>query len=377
MIRIGFDARYINDRYHGIGRYAFRLLEALVQAGIQYNFTIFLGKDIESRFDWQWLKKQPNVSFQKGPWPMYWPHEQIIWPNILKRSRVDLFHSPYFVAPLFTWKSPPSVVITVHDLIFDRFPEYMPKAWSRPYYRLLMSRSARRANRIVAVSRSTASDLAQYYPISAGKITVIPEGVETSFHPVSDNSVINQIRQKYHLRNPFILAVGARRPHKNMGRLVQAFANLTSDIPHDLVFIGPGDSRFPDEARYFSSVHSLNGRARFLDWVPECDLATLYSMADMLVVPSLIEGFGLPALEAMACGTPVLAANRSSLPEVIGKAGLLVDPLSVVDLTQAIYRILMDVNLSSKMVKTGLERSSTFSWSQTAKLTLQAYQDIL
>ena len=142
--RIAFDARYISDQYHGIGRYAFRLLEGMTTAAPEVTFIVFKGRGRDSRFDWATVEAQSNVEFCEGPWPLYWPHEQFIWPLLLRRARADIFYSPYFVAPLMS--SCPAV-ITVHDLIFDRYPDYMPLSWSRPYYRRLMRWGIRRARR--------------------------------------------------------------------------------------------------------------------------------------------------------------------------------------------------------------------------------------
>ncbi|HSR31259.1 MAG TPA: glycosyltransferase family 1 protein [Anaerolineae bacterium] len=371
--RIAFDARYINDRYQGIGRYAFRLLEAMVMAAPEHTFMVFRGREKDSRFDWETLASRPNVELWQGPWPLYWPHEQVRWPRLLRQSRADLFHSPYFVAPLL---APCPVVITVHDLIFDRYPAYMPWAWSRPYYRLLMRLSNRRARRTIAVSQATGADLAHYYTTPPDKIVIIPEGVEQSFAATAEPRHLHKLRERYGLTQPFILNVGARRPHKNLARLVRAFASLDSSIAHTLVFVGPADSRFPDDARQAAAEAGLNGRIRFLDWVPENDLAALYAAADLVVVPSLVEGFGLPALEAMASGTPVLAANTSSLPEVIGDAGLLVDPSDEIALAAAMCEILNDLVLWQRLAAAGKARAARFTWREAAQQTLKVYQEV-
>ncbi len=156
-MRIGFDGRYINDRYHGIGRYAFELLCALIRLAPEHTFVIYRGKSQDSRFDWREIKRKNNVELHMGPWPLYWPHEQIIWPLSIRRSNLDIFHSPYFIAPLFASGRLP-ILITIHDLIFDRFPEYMPQSWGLPYYRIMMRLSTRRARRVLAVSECCKRD---------------------------------------------------------------------------------------------------------------------------------------------------------------------------------------------------------------------------
>lgn len=367
--RIAFDARYINDQYHGIGRFAFRLLEAMVAAAPELTFVVFKGRAQDTRFSWDTLTAQPNVEWRDGPWPLYWFHEQLVWPYLLRRCRADVFVSPYFVAPLLA--SCP-VAITVHDLIFDRYPAYMPWRWSRPYYRLLMKLSTRHARRVIAVSQATAIDLTYYYRTPAYKIAIIPEGADPAICRATDRDRLRALSDRYLLKRPFVLSVGTRRPHKNLARLVTAFARAKAHATHDLVFAGPADPRFPDEARQAAQGFGLNGQVRFLEWVPEADLPGLYTLADLVVVPSLVEGFGLPALEAMACGTPVVASNVSSLPEVVGNAGALVDPLDVDTLAATLQELLHDPAKCQYMAEAGLGRAATFDWMQIACQTLRA-----
>jgi glycosyltransferase involved in cell wall biosynthesis len=365
--RVAVDARYLNDRYHGIGRFGFRLLEALVETAPQVTFVLFRGRAADGRFDWAALASRPNVETRPGPWPLYWPHEQLLWPGLLRRARADLFYSPYFVAPLL---AAVPATITIHDLIFERYPEYMPQAWARPYYRQLMGRSLARASRVIVPSQATAADLRQIYRVPPAKIAVIPEAAEPAFRPLLDPEPLADLRRRYDLGRPFILAVGARRPHKNFGRLVTAFARIAGQVEHDLVLVGPADDRFPDEARLAAEAGGVRERVRFLGWVPEADLPGLYSLAEVAAVPSLIEGFGLPALEAMACGTPVLAGRASSLPEVVGQAGLLVDPTSVDELSQGLWRLLSQPELRQELGQAGLRQAGQFSWARAARQAL-------
>jgi glycosyltransferase involved in cell wall biosynthesis len=378
--RIAFDARYINDQYHGIGRYAFRLLQALAGPGPEgapgwagdCTWVVFRGQASNSRFDWGSLASRTNVELKDGPWPLYWPQEQFVWPFQLRRSRADLFYSPYFVAPVATSRP---VVITVHDLIFDRYPAYMPHAWSRPYYRLLMAFSTRRARRIVAVSEATAADLARLYRVPPHKVSVVLEAPDPSLCLPASAAEQETLRRRLGITAPFLMSVGTRRPHKNQARLVRAFATVAGQIAHDLVFAGPADERFPDEARRTAEEAGLQDRIHFLGWVSEADLRTLYALADLVALPSLVEGFGLPALEAMACGTPVLAADTSSLPEVVGDAGVLVDPYDEGALAQALVQLLRDPGWRDRLSQAGRARAAEFSWRQTAGGVLQALEE--
>ncbi len=377
--RIGFDGRYINDQYHGIGRYAFRLLEALVKLDPASTYIIFRGKAPNSRFDWQRLATRGKIEFRDGPWPLYWPQEQIVWPALLMRADLDLFHSPYFVAPLLKvyGRAPLPVIITVHDLIFDRYPQYMPRRITYPYYSWLMDKSIRRSNFIVVVSNATVRDLKAHYHTPEHCIQVIPEGVDPSFQPLDQKEMLNTIRQRYQLYHPFILNVGARRPHKNLSLLVEAFHEISQKSEYEIIFAGPGDPRFPDSAKHMVNQYQLSHRIRFLDWVPEKDLPALYSMADMVVLPSLIEGFGLPALEAMACGTAVIAADNSSYPEVIGDAGLLVNPWSVRQLAEKMQHLIENPTQRQSLGNAGRRMAAKFSWEHSAEAILQVYEKVL
>jgi glycosyltransferase involved in cell wall biosynthesis len=375
-IRVGFDGRYINDRYHGIGRYAFGILEALTRLAPETHFMIYRGQSPNSRFDWEGLSQRANVSISSGPKRLYSPAEQITWPRLVTRDRLDIFHSPYITAPWFL-HSNTRVVITVHDLIFDRYPAYMPHAWSFPYYKLIMQFSTQRANRIVAVSKATANDLENFYRHTARKVTIAGEGVDRCFSPWGPPEVHRKVREKYHLNGHFILTVGARRPHKNHARLLAAYAQLTKNIPHQLVFVGPSDARFQDEAQDSAQRYHLNGRVKFLDWVAERDLPALYRLADLVVLPSLIEGFGLPALEAMACGTPVVAGNSSSYPEIVGEAARLVNPESVDAIANSIKEILNNPVERKRIAMAGVMRAQELSWEAAATQLLETYEEVL
>jgi glycosyltransferase involved in cell wall biosynthesis len=376
-LRIGFDARYVNDRYHGIGRYAFRLLEALVMQAPQHQFVVFTGQGVDNRFDLLRLKERKNVSIRSGPWPLYWPQEQLQWPALLRKASLDIFHTPHFAAPFLTRATSFRVITTIHDLIFDRYPEYMPARWLRPYYRELTKRSLKRASKVIVVSSATAADLEQYYSINSNRMVIIPEGVDPRFAPIADQDILAQVASRYRLRLPIILSVGVRRPHKNYTFLIKSYARMVGRIPHRLVIVGQQDSRFPDEARHTAEALNLGEKISFLEWVSEQDLCALYNLADLVVLPSLIEGFGLPALEAMACGTPVIAANNSSFPEVVGSAGLLVDPCDEEELSKAILRLVEDQMFHRTLAVKSLERSAEYQWQAIAGRMIAVYETVL
>lgn len=372
--RIAFDARYINDRYHGIGRYAFNLLKKMISQAPCYDFVLYRGEDRNTRFQWENILNKPNVSVIEGPRPIYWPHEQLLWPYYIKRDSIDLFHTPYFVVPLLT--EIPSIM-TVHDMIFDIYPQYMPNAWMRPYYRFLMKYGLEKVSNIVTVSNNTAKELGNYYQYSIDKLVIVHEGVDKEFFPIDNQERLDAVRNKYGLESPFILSVGAHRPHKNFGRLVKAFSFLRKDYPHDLVIVGPLDERFADEVTREVAHFDLTERVVQLNWVPEYDLPALYVLAVAVVLPSLHEGFGLPALEAMACGTPIIAANNSSLPEVLEGAGILVDPYNLEDIADSMRLLIENDKIRMGLSQAGLKRSADFSWDKSAQRVLEIYREIV
>ncbi len=364
-MRIGFDARYVDDRYHGVGRYAYQLLEALTRLYPGDRFVALHNPSRPStRLDLGALFGRPNVEPLALPHDIYAPLEQPALARAAARARLDVFYTPYFPAPLL---APVPIVVTVHDLIFDREPRYQTGRWVRYYYRPMMWLSPRRASVVVAVSEATAADLRAFYGVSAGKIAVVPEAAGPQFRPVQDAATLAAVRARHALPERFALAVGVRRPHKNLPALLEAFALARERIPHDLVLVGEAHTRYLDEVPAMIERLGLAGRVRLAGHVADADLPALYTLADVFVLPSLLEGFGLPALEAMSCGTPVVAANTSSLPEVVGDAGLLADPRDPPALAEALVRLATDRELHARLRARGLARAGEFSWERTAR----------
>jgi glycosyltransferase involved in cell wall biosynthesis len=372
--RIGFDARYINDRYHGIGRYAFELLKALVRLTPDYEYVLFSGKYPDSRFDWMNQFRKENIKIVPGPWPLYWPQEQLLWPRLLAHHNIDLFHSPYFPVSIFS-RLPQ--LNTIHDLIFDFYPQYMPESlFHRLYYRLLMKLSLQKVQTVLAVSQATARDVHNLYNIPQYKLLCTGEGVDEAFRP--QNGVIGkETLSRYGIREPYILTIGVRRPHKNLDLLVRAFHQIHDATTASLVFAGPGDTRFPDSARDLVSSLNLQKRVIFLDWVQEADLPALYAQAQMVALPSRVEGFGLPALESMASGVPVVAASNHAFQEVVGDAGILVPADQPGLWASAMLSLLFHPEKHRHFVECGLNRAKIYTWEKAARMVKTEYDRIL
>jgi glycosyltransferase involved in cell wall biosynthesis len=285
---------------------------------------------------------------------------------------LDLFHAPDFFLPPV--KPGTRTLVTVHDLSFVREPDTVMPGMTH-HLNTWVPHSVKQADHVIAVSEATRQDLIELYQTPPQKISVLYHGVTADFQRVTDPTKLAAIRQKYGLgKRPFVLSVGTLQPRKNYRRLIQAFAQLDSSLM--LVIVGGKGWRYED---IFAEVarQGLEARTHFLGFVADADLPALYSATSLFVYPSLYEGFGLPALEALACGTPVVASNLSALPEVVGEAGLLVNPRNVGEMAAAMTRLLTDSGLHQQLAQAGQLRATHFTWIGTATKLLELYKKIL
>jgi glycosyltransferase involved in cell wall biosynthesis len=289
---------------------------------------------------------------------------------LLARSwNADVIHATY-IAP---YRSPSPVVVSVHDVSFKRYPQFF--SWrDRALFATLLISSLRRADGILTLSSHTRAELHHFYPGLRAPIHVVPAAPRTSFRPL-DGSVVAPALARAGLQAPFLLAVGSVQPRKNLVRLVEAFGALHLTHPDlQLVIVGP--SGFKSQWVQETIVSGgMSEAVRLLGYVSEEDLVALYNAAIALVYPSVYEGFGLPVVEAMACGRPVIAANTSSLPEVAGDAAILVDPFDVSALHAAMLSVVTDTRRAGELAARGLARARQFCWPRTAAAALAAYRD--
>jgi glycosyltransferase involved in cell wall biosynthesis len=376
MYRIGIDYTAAVHQSAGIGRYVREIVNALAAApagplDAEYHLFVADGAGLA-----------PAV-----PGPAFiWHHSRLtkrwlerLWyrlrlPLHLEgwTGPLDLLHQPDFVLPPV--RSGTKTLLTVHDLSFLREPGSVMPGMTTHLTRWVRH-SVDQADHVIAVSESTRQDLIDLYQTPPEKVTVLYHGVRPLFKPVDDPARLATIRQKYGLGNgPFILSVGTIQPRKNYQRLVQAFAQL--DPAYSLVLAG---SRGWDYETIVAEVHkqALEDRVHFTNFVADADLPALYSAASLFAYPSLYEGFGLPILEAMACGTPVVASTRSSLPEVVAEAGLLVDALDVEALAGAMANLLTDEALYQRLSRAGRIQAAKFTWEDVACKLLTLYRSIL
>jgi glycosyltransferase involved in cell wall biosynthesis len=290
-------------------------------------------------------------------------------PRLAAREEARLLHVQYFVAP----RPKIPTVVTVHDLSFTRHPElFGPR--DRMLLGGLVPGSVRRARRVIAVSEFTRGDLIDRYALDPGRVVAIRNGVAARFHP--DPEAAAEARAKLSLERPFVLFVGALQPRKNVTALLEAFARLRDHHDVDLVLAG-GDRGGLGEVRERIRELSLGPRVRLLGHVSEAALPGLYSAARLLAFPSLYEGFGLPALEAMACGTPVCASVTTGLGEAVGDAGLTFDPRSPEEIADCMQRLMEDDELRATLRANGLERAARFTWRRSAEATAAVYREAI
>ena len=374
-MRIGIDVTSAITQGGGIGRYTRELVRALVATDQENEYRFFSAKPIAKPPVENPVPQASNTSYHPSPlnerW-LYrlWYRAQLPIPVQWTMGKLDLFHSPDFVLPPTSGKIP--TLLTVHDLSFVFFPDVYPKPLVA-YLNKVVPRSVKKASHILADSQATKEDLIRVYGVTEDKITVLYSGADKRFQPVTDGSKIRAVRQKHNLVNtPYILSVGTVQPRKNYQMLIRAFAPVAQHHPHNLIISG-GKGWLYDEMMAEVEKQGLNGRVHFIGFVDDEDLPTLYSEATLFVMPSIYEGFGIPILEAMGCGTPVISSNVSSLPEVTGDASVLLPPDNQLAWTEAIENLLQNPAQREALVKLGFAQTKKFSWQKSAKQLLQIY----
>ena len=303
--------------------------------------------------------------------------EQFVLPFQIKKYKIEVLHSPGYTAPILT--SCHSVG-TIHDMNYFYYPEDFPRLTTM-FLKLLVPLAARRSDKIITVSKNSKKDIVKILKVPESKICVIYEAGSSQLPvPIAVEErvkVREKFKERYGIDKKFILTVSVSHPHKNLHRLIEAYEILWKkyQIAYQLVIVGI-KGRSQSGLVNFVKERSLGKKVIFTGWISNEDLSSLYSEAQLFVFPSLFEGFGIPVLEAMTHGTPVVSSNAASLPEVVGGAALLVDPYSVDEIAEAMHRVLTKENLRANLVKKGLKRASQFSWERTAGETLAVYKRV-
>jgi glycosyltransferase involved in cell wall biosynthesis len=367
-VRIGIDARKLHD--FGIGTYIRNLLRHLARLDGQTEFVIFCRPEDRDALAAVGENFRP-VPETSGNYSIA---EQFKIPWALKREGVTLFHAPHYVLPpLVRCRS----VVTIHDCIHLMFPQYLPNRFALAYARTSIALAARRATRVLTVSESSKRDILRFVDTQPEKIDVIYNSFDERFGVEPGEEDMVRVRERYQLHDEFVLYAGNVKPHKNLERLIEAFDLVRKQgLDHlKLVLIGDDISKYTALRRAVHR-HQLHKYVRFLGYMPEETLAVMYRLAGVFVFPSLYEGFGLPPLEAMASGTPVVTSNVSSLPEVAGDAALLVDPYNPQAIADGITRVLSDATLRDELRRKGLARARQFSWEQSVRRVHDIYREV-
>ncbi|NLE46259.1 MAG: glycosyltransferase family 4 protein [Chloroflexi bacterium] len=367
-MRIGIDARITYYSRGGIRNYVVHLLDALAAVDRESRYFV-----LHSRKDP--TPPHPSPTFRSvACWtPAHYRLDRLTFGLEAARLGLDLLHSPDFIPPAFGYRHS---IITVHDLNFLYYPEFLT-AESYRYYVQQIGWAVNRASHILVDSHATKADVVAHLDVLESKITVAHLAADRAYRPQPPD-VCCAVAAKYGLDPGYLIFVGTLEPRKNLPGLLTAYRQLLDEkvtaVP--LVIVGTKGWLYDD---VFQKVQALRlaSHVHFLHQVPDADLPALYSAATLLVSPSFYEGFGLPALEAMSCGTPVIVADRASLPEIVGDAGLLADPDDPFTITRQMSRVLEDPALQARLSERGLRQAARFTWARTAQVTLSAYRRVL
>lgn len=371
-MHIAFDLRFVNDHFPGIGRYAFSLASAFAMLDTPHRFMFIVARDApgrrtipNTRYNLATLLRSPRVRALAAP-PPFSVAGQIALPALLRLARTDVYHAPYYLFPYAGLPCP--AIVTLYDIIPRLFP-HESSLRARLFFDLPVRMALRSAQRVVTSSHCSRDDIVRVYRVPVERIDVVYGAADERFRPVTPESTA-AVRAQYQLPEMFALCVTSNKPHKNVGTLVKAWRlsviGQREDAPW-LILAGH---------RGHGALTFDHPRIRDLGPVAESDLPALYGSATLFIYPSRYEGFGLPPLEAMACGTPVICTRAGSLPEVAGDAALLVDPDDPYALAAAIDRAFADPSLRATLRAAGLERAASFSWHRAAQETVAVYERV-
>lgn len=364
-MRVGINALFLGREGTGSGQYTAELLRALRQIAPEHEYLCLSPSAKCSTH----LVSLPSSHLGSNLAKLWF--EQVLYPRECRRLAVDVAHTPYFAPPL---RPTVPTVVTIHDVIPLILPQYRGSPLVRMYMRLV-SAAAHRAQIVLTDSEASKRDIVRVLGIDPERVRVVYLAASERYRPVQDKGALDDTRARYSLPDAYILYLGGFDPRKNVDTLLRAYSQLTDAPP--LVVAG----RLPEQGsalafdpRPLVEALEIEERVRFIGWVSEEDKPALYTAAWCLVFPSLYEGFGLPPLEAMACGTPVVASDTSSLPEVVGDGGLLVNPTSATQIAEALGALWANPGLRAELAARALVQATRFTWERTAKETLATYE---
>ncbi len=361
QLKIGIDARLYGPKQKGLGRYVQKMIEQLEKIDQENQYVIFLRKDNFNQY-------QPiNPNFKKvlanAKW--YGIKEQFLMPFKIWQNQIDLIHFPHFNVPIICLVP---FVVTIHDLILKKYPTQRAsffgpiRYWIKNIgYDFVISSALKKSQKVITISNYTKKNILKYFKINSDKIKVIYEGTP-------DSSSLPEKKTK----DPYLLYVGNAYPHKNLRRLILAFKELSQERDLKLILVGEIDYFYQQLRKEFSHLKNIV----FADFVSDQELISLYQNASLYVFPSLCEGFGLPPLEAMSHGLPVISSSATCLPEILGQAALYFNPNNSQEIIQRIKEVLDDKKLQEKLISSGFKKIKEYSWNEMSKEILKIYQSV-
>lgn len=369
-MRIAIDARGINwYRGTGIGTYTDKTLRYLLKMDKGNYYHIYWSGDNYEEFEGE------NSKILMASKKHHRFFEQNYFPQNVINENIDIYHIPQNgvgISDNMTCKK----IATIHDLIPYIMPETVGKGYLLKFLKEV-PKVIELCDAIITVSEWSKQDILKFFPIDKDKVFVTPLAAEDKYRPLDKNYCRELMTEQYNIKGPFILYIGGFSPRKNVKSLISAFSKIYKDLGEDYSLVIVGATK--DQAQYLSELSNnleLASKIIFTGYAPEEHLPLLYNACDVFVYPSLYEGFGLPPLEAMSCGTPVITSNLTSIPEVVGDAGILINPYNEEDLMEAIKKMLTDEDLRHFYSERGLKRSESFNWRKTAELTLDVYKKV-
>jgi glycosyltransferase involved in cell wall biosynthesis len=371
-MRVAIDATSIPPRPAGAGMYAIALVRAMMERDAHDGYALFargtwFDDAAEGRRNW----RVQHVSAHSRQARLFW--EQARLPGIAERLGIAVLHSTHHTLPLRPMRA--KRVVTVHDVTFFRIPERYPPA-RRVYMQTMTRLSARVADAIIVPSNAVRDDVVRTLRVDPAKVTVVYEAAGERYRPIAPGECA-AVRSRYGVEAPYVLSVGSREPGKNRGSLIRAMRELRDvGVDRRLLIAGQPAWNYQGEERLADEL-GMRDRVIFAGYVPDGDLPALYSACDAFAFPSLFEGFGVPVLEAMACGAPVVTSDVSATAEVAGSAAVLVDPHSVASIRDGLRRALSDDGLRGDLVAFGRARAAQFSWRRAADETYAVYERVL